>query len=155
MATEALSMAGPLVTEPAEPALEPPGRLSAPWATKTPEPLAPTDPKPLARITSPWPLPVPDPELLEPELDPVPVPSLPWVGIVMSVGLRPAAARVTNVDVGLNSAASDTVGAPLFSARFDNEAATWDGRPLTVDVSVLGSKPKFEGRVSTQVRLLR
>ena len=41
-----------------------------------------------------------DPELPEPELDPVPVPSLPWVGIVMSVGLRPAAARVTDDQEG-------------------------------------------------------
>ena len=69
-----------------EPEDKPPGRLIAPWATKTPEPLARLAAEPFARTTSLWP-PLPlDPELPEPELDPVPVPSLPWVGIVMSVG---------------------------------------------------------------------
>ena len=46
VATEALLVAGPLATEPAEPALDPLGRLSAPWATKTPEPLAPLPAEP-------------------------------------------------------------------------------------------------------------
>jgi hypothetical protein len=86
-ATEPLAAAGMLVPEPEVSGSEPPGRLSAPWDTRTPEPFAPAALEPLRRATS-KPSPSPEPELR----DPSPVPSLPWVGIVMSAGSRAAAA---------------------------------------------------------------
>ena len=68
--------------------------------------------------------------------------SLPMVGKVMSVGLRPAAARVTRTDVGGAVAVCETPSnGPAFSARLPRASRFLPGNPWAVIAFVEGTKP--------------
>jgi hypothetical protein len=110
---------------------EPASTLTTPCDTITPEALAPVI-EPPARTASASAPP------LELEV-PGSVASLPNVGSVMSVGLRPAAARATMVSVGDGAAEAETPsGAPLLVTKLLSVDASCDGRPLAVWLSVPG-----------------